>query len=177
MYFYLFGALGYFSLHAGKAYKGSDINASWQKVSDRLTPDDRDLELMEFANLRIRDRPVTLNLVDRSTFERITELARMKLNGKTKFENSRIKIKGDGNTLSVYRIRPNKLMLNATKVGDNWEPNGFPDIDLRDVQLLERLNKLETRSSNRFSSLDDIDNSVTLLNDELEEYQSDANYI
>ena len=47
-----------------------------------------------------------------------------------------------GILLSVYRIRPNKLMLNATRVEDDWEPSGFPDIDLRDIQLLERLNKI-----------------------------------
>ncbi|PSB59565.1 relaxase/mobilization nuclease domain-containing protein [Chamaesiphon polymorphus] len=129
-------------VRAGKAYKGSDLGASWQKVRGKLTPDRQDLELMEEANLRIRDRPVKLNLADRSIFDRLTELARMKLDGKTKFENGRIKIKCDGNTLSVYRIRPNKLMLNATRVGNDWEPSGFPDIDLRDVQLLERLNKI-----------------------------------
>ncbi|WP_373544890.1 relaxase/mobilization nuclease domain-containing protein [Chamaesiphon sp.] len=129
-------------LHDGKAYKGSDIGASWQVVSNSLTPDDRDLERMKEANLRIQDRPVKLNLANREIFDRITELAQMKLGGKTKFENGRIKIKCDGNTLSVYRIRPNKLMLNATRVGNDWEPSGFPDIDLRDVQLLERLNKI-----------------------------------
>ena len=129
-------------LYDGKAYKGSDIGASWQVVSDRLTPDDQDLERMKEANLRIQDRPVKLNLANREIFDRLTELAQMKLGGKTKFENGRIKIKCDGNTLSVYRIRPNKLMLNATRVGNDWEPSGFPDIDLRDVQLLERLNKI-----------------------------------
>lgn len=85
---------------------------------------------------------VRLNLANREIFDRLTELAQMKLGEKTKFENGRIKIKCDGNTLSVYRIRPNKLMLNATRVGNDWEPSGFPDIDLRDVQLLERLNKI-----------------------------------
>ena len=85
-------------LYAGKAYKGSDIGASWQVVSDRLTSDYQDLERMKDANLRIRDRPVKLNLADRDLFNRLTELARMKLAGKTKFENGRIKIKCDGNT-------------------------------------------------------------------------------
>lgn len=154
-------------LHDGKVYKGSDIGASWQVVSDRLTPDDRDLERMKAANLRIQDRPVELNLANREIFDRITELAQMKLGGKTKFENGRIKIKRDGNTLSVYRIRPNKLMLNATRLGNDWEPNGFPDIDLRDVQLLERLNKItntemktphpQQQESRRSRSIDSLD--------------------
>jgi hypothetical protein len=149
-------------LYAGKAYKGSDIGASWQVVSDRLTSDNQDLERMQAANLRIRDRPVKLNLADRGIFDRLTELARMKLDGKTKFENGRIKIKCDGNTLSVYRIRPNKLMLNATRVGNDWEPSGFSDIDLRDVRLLERLNKITPQQQSGGRSRRSIETTLNL---------------
>ena len=129
----------------GQVYKGSDIGASWQKVNDILIPSDQDLTLMQAANLRTQDRPAKLNLENRELFDRVADLAVMKLDGRKKFENGRIKIKSDGDNLTVFRIRPNKLMLTASKCKGGWEPVGFPDLDLRDLKLLERLNGIKVQ--------------------------------
>jgi Relaxase/Mobilisation nuclease domain len=130
----------------GQVYKGSDIGASWQKVNDILIPSDRDLTLMQTANLRAQDRPAKLNLENRELFDRVAELAAIKLGERKKFENGRIKIKSDGDNLTVFRIRPNKLMLTASRSEGGWEPVGFPDLDLRDMKLLERLNGIEAKT-------------------------------
>jgi hypothetical protein len=40
-------------------------------------------------------------------------------------------------------MRPHRLMFEASKTDDGWEPVGFPNIEQRDVEQLERFNGLE----------------------------------
>jgi hypothetical protein len=43
----------------------------------------------------------------------------------------------------VIRMRPHRLMFKASKTDDGWEPVGFPNIEQRDVEQLERFNGVE----------------------------------
>ena len=67
----------------------------------------------------------------------------MKLGRGTKFKNSRADIRLEGDTLTVIRMRPHRLMFKASKTDDGWEPVGFPNIEQRDVEQLERFNGVE----------------------------------
>jgi hypothetical protein len=79
-------------------------------------------------------------------FDRAVEMALMKLGQGNKFKNSRADIKLDGDTLTVIRMRPHRLMFKASKTDDGWEPVGFPNIEQRDVEQLERFNGVESQS-------------------------------
>jgi hypothetical protein len=88
---------------------------------------------------------VQLNQIDRAMFDRVVEMAVMKLGQGKQFKNSRADIKLEGDTLTVIRIRPHKLMVKATQTKDGWEPVGFPNIQKKDVELLERMNGVEAK--------------------------------
>jgi len=67
----------------------------------------------------------------------------MKLGQDKKFKNSRADIRLEGDTLTVIRMRPHRLMFKASKTDDGWKPVGFPNIEQRDVEQLERFNGVE----------------------------------
>ena len=85
----------------------------------------------------------------------------MKLGQDNKFKNSRADIKLDGDTLTVVRMRPHRLMFKATQTTDGkWEPVGFPHVEKRDVEQLERFNgvefkKFETPPQHEASEVDE----------------------
>jgi hypothetical protein len=126
-----------------KSYKGSDIGASWAVVNDRVSVTADDLPLMQATNIKSQEKPVRLSEIDRAMFDRAVEMALMKLGRDNKFKNSRADIKLEGDTLSVIRMRPHRLMFKASKTDDGWEPVGFPNIEQRDVEQLERFNGVE----------------------------------
>jgi hypothetical protein len=128
-----------------KACKGCDAGVSWQLVSPQLTPAPGDVALMEAANIKSQGKNITLSSIDQAMFDRVIEMAIMKLGQRSKFENRRAEINLDGNTLTVMRMRPHKTMVKAVRNGDAWQPVGFPNIQKKDVELLERMNKAETR--------------------------------
>jgi hypothetical protein len=128
-----------------KACKGSDAGVSWQLVSPQLNLDNIDVALMEAANIKSQGKNITLSSIDQEMFDRVIEMAGMKLGQRTKFENRRAEINLDGDTLTVMRMRPHKTMLQAVKTAEGWKPVGFPNIQKKDVELLERMNKAETR--------------------------------
>lgn len=132
-------------LKDGQTYKGSDIGASWKIVSFGLNVSGDDLDLMKATNIRSQEKPVQLSKLDRALFERAVEMAQLKLGRTTKFKNNRVEIELEGDILKVLRMRPHKLMVKATKTKDGWEPVGFPNIERRDVELLERMNKVEAK--------------------------------
>jgi hypothetical protein len=132
-------------LKDGQTYKGSDIGASWQIVSAGLNISAEDIALMKATNLKSQEKPVQLSKLDLAMFERVVEMAVLKLGSTTKFKNNRVEIEFEGDTLKVLRMRPHKLMLKATKSADGWKPVGFPNVERRDVELLERMNKVEAR--------------------------------
>ena len=129
-----------------KSYKGSDIGASWAVVNDRVSVTASDLPLMQATNIKSQEKPVRLSEIDRAMFDRAVEMALMKLGQENKFKNSRADIQLDGNTLTVVRMRPYRRMFKADKTSDGWKPVGFPNIEQRDVEQLERFNKVEHQS-------------------------------
>jgi hypothetical protein len=59
-----------------------------------------------------------------------------------KFKNCRVGIELDKDTLTLVRMRPDRLMFKARRVGDGkWESVGWLNIDRKDVERLERLNE------------------------------------
>ncbi len=125
-------------------YKGCDIGHKWSQVGDRLTLDPGDLTLMKAVNERTQAKSVQLNKLDRAMFDRVVEMAVMKLDNTKKFKNSRVELTLDEDVLSIIRIRPNKLMLRAIHNDGRWEAIGFPNVEGKDVSLLERMNKVES---------------------------------
>lgn len=139
-------ARGVTFLKDGSAYKGSAIGASWQIISDRFTPSADNVAVMEAANLKSQTRPVRLNETDRVAFDHAANMGMVALDGKHKFKSKRLDIRLEDETLSVIRMRPHKLMLKATQTPDGkWDAVGFPHIDLKDIELLERLTGTEPR--------------------------------
>lgn len=63
-----------------------------------------------------------------------------------KFKNCRVEIELDNDTPTVVRMRSDRLMLKARRMGDDkWEPVGWLNIDRKDVEQLERLNGVEAQ--------------------------------
>jgi hypothetical protein len=143
-------------------HKGSDIGWKWSVVKERLDLQPDDLSLMVEVNRQTQAKSVRLNKLDRAMFDRVIEMARVKLGNTKKFENCRVEIKLEGNVLTVLRIRPNKLMVRAIERAGQWEPVGFPNIDRKDVELLERMNKAKAID---FESLA-IDRNTSVLDEE-----------
>jgi Relaxase/Mobilisation nuclease domain len=129
-----------------KSYKGSDIGASWAVVNDRVSVTAEDLPLMQATNLNSQEKPVQLNKLDQAMFDRAVEMALMKLGQEKKFKNSRADIQLDGDTLTVVRMRPYRQMFKADKTDDGWKPVGFPNIEQRDVEQLERFNGVKSQN-------------------------------
>jgi hypothetical protein len=146
----------------GEAHKGSSIGAKWSRykgtkkpsnldegcliVSEIVQISPEDIPLMKAANLKSQQHPVRLNEVDRAMFDRVVEMAEMAVlnQGRNrKFRNGRVEIAIDDDRMKVRRVRPEKLMLEATKVDGQWQVVGFPNIIKVDVQLLERVNGVE----------------------------------
>ena len=133
-------ARGVTFLKDGEAFKGSAIGASWQIIGEQFTRSAHNVAVMEAANLKSQARPVQLNQTDRAAFDHAANMGMVALGGKHKFKSNRLDIRLEDETLSVIRMRPHKLMLKATQTPNGkWEPVGFPHIDMKDIELLERL--------------------------------------
>jgi Relaxase/Mobilisation nuclease domain len=130
----------------GISCKGSNLGASWTVVNDRVSVTVEDLPLMQATNIKSQEKPVQLSEIERAMFDRSVEMALLKLGQDKKFKNSRADIQLDGDTLTVVRMRPYRLMFKASKTDDGWEPIGFPQIEQRDVEQLERFNGVKSQS-------------------------------
>jgi hypothetical protein len=129
-----------------RVYKGSDIGSKGSVVSQQVPITDRDLALMQAANIKSQKQPVRLSKLERAMFDRAVEMAVLKLGRGKKFKNSRADIKLDRDTLTVMRMRPHRLMFKATQTKDGkWEPVGFPHVEKTDVEQLERFNGVESK--------------------------------
>jgi hypothetical protein len=143
--------MGITFLKDGDVCKGSDLGASWAVVNERVFVTADDLPLMQAANIKSQAKTVRLSKIDRAMFDRAVEMAVMKLGQGKKFKNSRADIKLDGDTLTVMRMRPHRLMFKATQTTDGkWEPVGFPHVEKRDVKQLERFNGVESKKFETF---------------------------
>ena len=139
--------MGVTFIEGSEVHKGSDIGVNWSVVEQQVTTDVSDLALMKIANLKSQERPVRLNKIERAMFDRSVEMAVMKLGGCRQFKNSRTDMKLDGDTLTVVRMRPHRLMLQATRTNNGeWEPVGFPHIEKKDVEQLERFNGTDLKT-------------------------------
>jgi hypothetical protein len=127
----------------GRTYKGSDLELSWQKIHPQLQPSLDDLQSMTAANERSQTLEVLLDDRTKQLFDRACELAVLKLGRDSHFKNNRVQIEIKDDTLTVTRIRPNKIMLTAERIKDAWEPVGNPHLDRKDIQLLERTNGIK----------------------------------
>ena len=143
-----------------RVYKGVDLGSKWSVVSQRVPITDRDFALMQVTNIKSQAKPVRLSPRNRLMFDRAVELAVMKLGHGKKFKNSRADIKLTGDTLTVMRMRPHRLMFKATQTKDGkWEPVGFPHVEQTDIEQLERFNgveseKIETLEVDEFIRID-----------------------
>jgi Relaxase/Mobilisation nuclease domain len=130
----------------GEVYKGGDIGSKWSVVSEKIPTSTGDFALMRSTNLKVQGQPVQLSQIDRAMFDRAVEMAVMKLGDGNKFKNCRVGIELDQDTLTVVRMRPDRLMLKARRVRDGkWEPVDGLNIDRKDVEQLERLNGAEVQ--------------------------------
>jgi hypothetical protein len=126
-----------------RTYKGSDLELSWQKIYPQLQPSLDDLQTMTAANKRSQTLEVVLDERTKQLFDRACELAVLKLGNNPQFKNNRVQIESKDDTLTITRIRPNKIMLTAERIKDAWEPVGNPHLDRKDIQLLERTNGIK----------------------------------
>jgi Relaxase/Mobilisation nuclease domain len=132
-------------LKDGRVYKGGDIGSKWSVVSQRLSITDHDFTLMQSVNIKSQKKPVCLSEIDRAMFDRAVEMAVLKLGQDKKFKNSRVDIQLAGDTLTVVRMRPHRLMFKATQTKDGkWEPIGIPHVERTDVEQLQRFNGVES---------------------------------
>lgn len=150
----------------GEAYKGSTIGAKWSRYKGSKNPSNldgdclivgeiiatasarsaiasEDIPIMEAANHKSQQHPVKLTQVERAMFDRSVEMALLKQGRNGKWRNGRAEIVFNGDNLKVRRVRPEKLMFEAVRIDGEWEPVGFPNIEKMDVQLLERINKVD----------------------------------
>lgn len=159
--------------------KGSDIGASWVVVKDRVSLTTADLPLMQATNIKSQEKPVRLSKLDRALFDQAVEIAVLKLGRGKKFKNSRADIKLDGDTLTVMRMRPHRLMFKATQTQDGrWEPVGFPHVEKTDVEQLERFNgvesqKFETSPQHEASEMDEFIRVAAVVVSELDQEQDE----
>ncbi len=155
-------ARGITFLKDGKSFKGSAIGASWQVIGGCFTPTAHDVVVMEAANRQSQTRPIQLSHIERATFDHAAQMGMVVLASKHKFKSKRLDIRWEDDTLSVIRLRPHKLMLKATQTPDGqWTPVGFPHIDLKDIELLERLTGTEPQ---KFGEIEQLGETVTSSN-------------
>ena len=171
--------MGITYLKDGEVCKGSDLGASWTVVNDRVSFTAEDLPLMKATNIKSQEKPVRLSEIDRAMFDRAVEMAVLKLGQDKKFKNSRADIKLEGDTLTVVRMRPHRLMLKAIQTTDGkWEPVGFPHVERRDVEQLERFNgvefkKFETPPQHEASEVDEFIRIDAYIVGELDQEQDE----
>jgi Relaxase/Mobilisation nuclease domain len=126
-------------LQDGKAYKGSEIGASWNRVEQQVLTSPDSLAIILAANARSQEHRMDLGAIERQNFDRAATMANMALKGRERVKTGRLDIKRDGNTLTAYRMRPHRQILKAIETDWGWEPVGFPNIDRVDLNLLTKL--------------------------------------
>jgi hypothetical protein len=126
-------------LQGGKAYKGSEIGASWNAVEQRVLTSPDSLPLIRAANAKSQEHRIDLGEIERQNFNRAAVMANMALKGRERVKTGRLDIKRDGNTLTAYRMRPHRQILKAIETEQGWEPVGYPNINRVDLNLLMKL--------------------------------------
>ena len=166
-------------LQGGKAYKGSDIGASWNVVEGRVPTSPDSLPLIKAANAKSQEHRIDLGATLRQNFDRAAVIANMALKGRERVKTGRLDIKRDGNTLTAYRMRPHRQIFKAVETERGWEPVGYPNIDRVDLNLLVKLSGYNDAPA---PILDERDRSVEIadlperdwIEDEIDRYPSIA---
>jgi hypothetical protein len=126
-------------LKDGEIHKGSTVGASWTIVDEQLGTSPTDLPLMTAANLKSQEHQLNLSNQERWEFDQAVKMAMAALKGGDRFKSGRVDIKLEDETLTVYRMRPHKQMLKASKTDEGWAPIGCPDLDKKDLDLLSKV--------------------------------------
>jgi Relaxase/Mobilisation nuclease domain len=126
-------------LQGGKAYKGSEIGASWNAVEQRVLTSSDSLPLIRAANAKSQEHRMDLGAIERQNFNRAAVMANMALKRRERVKTGRLDLKRDGGTLTAYRMRPHRQILKAIETERGWEPVGYPNIDRVDLNLLMKL--------------------------------------
>jgi Relaxase/Mobilisation nuclease domain len=126
-------------LQGGKAYKGSEIGASWNVVERQVLTSPDSLPLIRAANAKSQEHRMDLGEIDRQNFNRAAVMATAALKGRERVKTGRLDIKRNGSTLTAYRMRPHHQIFKAIETQGGWEPVGYPNIDLVDLNLLAKL--------------------------------------
>jgi Relaxase/Mobilisation nuclease domain len=138
-------------LKDGEIHKGSEVGASWAVVDEILKTSPTDLPLMTAANAKSQEHQLNLSPQERWEFERGVEMAMEALKGGDRFKSGRVDIKLDDQTLTVYRMRPHKQMLKASRTDEGWVPVGCPDLDKKDLDLLSKVSGVTVGTIPKFT--------------------------
>ena len=134
-------------LQSGKAYKGSEIGASWNRVEQQVLTSPDSLAIILAANARSQEHRMDLGATLRQNFDRAAMMANMALKGRARVKTGRLDIRIDGDTLTAYRMRPHRQILKAVETDRGWEPVGYPNIDRVDLNLLAKLSGSKDESA------------------------------
>jgi hypothetical protein len=126
-------------VYEGELKKGGDIGAGWKSLSSKFGESPDHTKLAIASNLKTQSLPVTLRRHEQEQLVKMADLAVERLGGQSKYKDKSIDIKFVDNVLTVYRLRPNKRILSATKNDDGkWMSIGIPNIDeKKDLNIFE----------------------------------------
>jgi hypothetical protein len=74
------------------------------------------------------------------------------LKGGDRFKSGRVDIKLEDETLTVYRMRPHKQILKASRTDEGWEPVGCPNLDKKDLDLLSKVSGVRVEVMPEFTA-------------------------
>jgi Relaxase/Mobilisation nuclease domain len=134
-------------LQGGRAYKGSEIGVSWNRVERRVPTAPDNLPLIRAANAKSQEHRMDLGEIERQNFDLAVMMANIALKGRERFKTGRLDIKRDCNTLTAYRMRPHRQIFKAIETLGEWEPVGYPNIDRMDLNLLVKLSGCKDESA------------------------------
>jgi Relaxase/Mobilisation nuclease domain len=148
-------------LQDGKAYKGSEIGASWGAVKERIPTTPADIPLILAANAKSQEHRIDLGALDRQNFDRAAMMANLalKTKGRDRLKTGRLDIKRDGKTLTAYRLRPHRQILKAIETQKGWEPLGYPNIDRQDLNLLAKISGYKDEPAPIFEEKDRLEDT------------------
>jgi Relaxase/Mobilisation nuclease domain len=126
-------------LQRGRAYKGSEIGVSWNRVERQVPTTPDNLQPIRAANAKSQEHRMDLGKIDRQNFDQAVMMANIALKGRERVKTGRLDLKRDGDTLTAYRMRPHRQIFNAIETLGGWEPVGCPNIDRVDLNLLTKL--------------------------------------
>ncbi len=128
-------------IHDSELQKGGDIDRSWRSIESQFKNSPDRLELMKAANLKTRTLPVILRRYEQEQLNKAANLAINKLGNNSDYQDKSLKILIKDGVLTVLRLRPAKQILAAIKKEDEWQSLGVPNIDKKDLQILESIDR------------------------------------